>query len=80
MGDQLVGFLEGAFVEQKLYAFAGRHLALLVFARAALFATTGFGKRIAAFKFRQLLFQVHGRDYKQRCKNAGRTMVILRSL
>ena len=64
MGDQLVGFFEGAFVEQELDAFTGRHLALLVFARAALFASAGFGERVAVFQFRQFLFKIHARDYK----------------
>ena len=66
VGDQLVGLFEGAFVEQELDALAGRHLALLVFAGAALFASAGFGERVAALQFGQFLFQVHGRDYKQR--------------
>jgi hypothetical protein len=35
-------------------------------ARAALFASAGFGERIAALQFGQFLFQVHGGDYKQR--------------
>ena len=63
MDDQLVGFLEGAFVEQELDALARRHLALLVFACAALFASAGFGEGVAAFQFSQFLFQIHGRDY-----------------
>ena len=67
MRDQLVGLFEGAFVEQELDALARRHLALLVLAGAALFASTGIGQRVAALQFGQLLFQVHGRDYKQRC-------------
>ena len=51
MGDQLVGFLEGAFVEQELDTLAGRHFAFLVFARAALFAAAGFGQGVAALQF-----------------------------
>ena len=66
MGDELVGLFEGAFVEQELDALARRHLALLVLACAAFFASAGFGQRVAALQFGQLLFQVHGRDYKQR--------------
>ena len=46
--DQLVGLFEGAFVEQELDALAGRHLALLVFAGAALFSASGFGEGVAA--------------------------------
>ena len=64
MGDELVGLFEGAFVEQELDALAGRHLALLVLARAALFAAASFGQRVAALQFGQFLFQIHGRDYK----------------
>ena len=64
MGDQFVGLFESTFVEQKLDALAGRHLALLVFARPALFASAGFGEGVAALQFRQFLFQIHGRDYK----------------
>ena len=72
VSDQLVGLLEGAFVEQKLDALARRHLALLVLARPALFASAGFGQRVTALQFGQLLFQVHGRDYKQRAGDEGR--------
>ncbi len=64
MRDQLVRLFEGAFVEQELDAFAGRHLALLVFARAALLASASFGQRIAALQLRQFLFKIHARDYK----------------
>ena len=70
MGDELVGLFEGAFVEQELDALAGRHLALLVFAGAALFAAAGFGERVATLQFGQLLFQIHAGDYKQ--EGAGR--------
>ncbi len=51
MRDQLVGLFEGAFIEQKLDALAGRHFALLMFACAALFASAGFGQRVAALQF-----------------------------
>ncbi len=63
MGDELVGLLEGAFVEQELDAFAGRHLAQLVLAGAAFFAAAGFRGRVAALQFSQFLFKIHGRDY-----------------
>ena len=66
MDDQLVGLLEGALVEQELDALARRHLALLVLARPALFAAAGLSEGVAAFQFSQFLFQIHGRDYKQR--------------
>ena len=51
VGDELVGLFEGAFVEQELDALARRQLALLVLARAALFAAAGFGQRVAALQF-----------------------------
>ncbi len=63
MGDQLVGLFEGAFVEQELDAFAGRHLALFVFAGAAFFAATRLCKRVAALQFGQFLCKVHGGNY-----------------
>ena len=63
MGDQFVGLFEGAFVEQELDALARRHLALLVLARPALFASACFGQRVAALQFGQFLFQIHARDY-----------------
>ena len=66
VGDELVGLFEGAFVEEEFDALAGGHLALLVFARAAFFASAGFGERVAPLQFGQLLFEVHAGDYKQR--------------
>jgi hypothetical protein len=47
--DQFVGFFEGAVVEQKLDALAGRHLAFFMLAFAALLASAGLGKLIAPF-------------------------------
>ena len=63
--DQFVGLFECAFVEQELDALAGGHLALLVFAGAALFSASGFGECVATLQFGQLLLKVHARDYKQ---------------
>jgi hypothetical protein len=40
VGDEFVGFFEGAFVEQKVDALAGRHLAFFVLAFAALRASS----------------------------------------
>src|ERR1019366_1991924 len=51
MRDQLVGFLEGAFVEEEFNALAGGHLALFVFAGAALFSASGFGEGVTTFEF-----------------------------
>ena len=79
MGDQLVGLLEGALVEQKLDALARRHFALLMLASAALFASTGFGERVPAFQFSQFLFQIHGRDYKQPASRTNQTIAMMGS-
>ena len=51
MADQLVGFLEGAFVEQQIDAFARGELAFGVLAGAALVSATRFGGRVAALQF-----------------------------
>ena len=48
MADQLVGFLERAFVEQQIDALARGELAFLVLAFAAFFAAAGFGIGVAA--------------------------------
>ena len=61
VGDQLVGFFEGAFVEQELDALAGRHLAFFVLAFAALRAAAFFGQVVAFLEFCQFLFEIHGR-------------------
>ena len=53
MADQLVGFLEGAFVEQQVDALARGELAFGVLARAALLATARFGGGVAALQFFQ---------------------------
>ena len=57
--DQLVGLLEGAFVEQELDALARRHLAFLVLLLAALFPAAFFGQVIALLEFLEFLFQIH---------------------
>jgi hypothetical protein len=36
-----------------------------VLARPAFLASAGFGEGVAALQFRQLLFQIHARDYNQ---------------
>ena len=51
VGDQLIEFLEGAFVEQQLDALAGGELALLVLARAALRPAALLGGRVAPPQF-----------------------------
>ena len=60
MRDQLVGLLEGAFVEQELDALAGRHFAFFVLALAALLSAAVFGQLIARLQFGEFLFEVHG--------------------
>jgi hypothetical protein len=59
MGDELVEFLEGAFVEEQFDALAGGELAFFVLAVAAVFATALFGRGVAAA---QLLELVHAFD------------------
>ena len=51
VANQLVDFLEGAFVEQQIDALAGGELAFLMLAGAAFFAATGFGGGVAAAQF-----------------------------
>ena len=51
VADQLVGFLEGAFVEQQVDAFARGEFAFGVLAGAALVSTARFGGRVAALQF-----------------------------
>ena len=48
VGDELVEFLEGAFVEQQIDAFAGGEFAGLVLALAAFGAAAFFGCGVAA--------------------------------
>ena len=60
MRDQLVGFLEGAFVEQELDALACLHLAIFMLTGAALLAAALLGEGIALFQLGQFLLQVHG--------------------
>src|SRR6185369_12393559 len=43
MRDELVGLLEGAFVEQELDALARRHLTFFMLALAAFGTASGFG-------------------------------------
>ena len=59
VGYQLIGFLEGAVIEQELDALAGGHFAFLVLSLAALRSAALFGQAIAFLKLLQLLFQVH---------------------
>src|SRR5262249_40657518 len=56
---QLVGLFERAFIEQKLDAFARRHLAFLVLALASLRTAALFGKTIAVPEFGKLLISIH---------------------
>ena len=51
MANQLVDFLEGAFVEQQIDALASGEFSFLMLAGAALFASTGFGGGVAAAEF-----------------------------
>ena len=51
VGDELVGLLEGAVVEQQLDTLARRELACLVLALAAFRAPGFFGQGVAAFQF-----------------------------
>ena len=60
MRDQLVGFLERAFIEQKFDALARRHLAFFMLLLAALLAAAFFGQMVALLQLFQLLFEVHG--------------------
>jgi len=62
--DQLVGFFEGAVIEQELDALARRHFAFFVLALAALLASPSFGELITPFQFRGFFFEIHARkDY-----------------
>ena len=49
-----------AFVEQKLNAFARRHLAFFMLLLAAPDPAAFLGQMIALFEFFQLLFEIHG--------------------
>ena len=59
MGDQLVGLLEGALVEQKFDALARRHLALFVLALAPLRASAFSGQLVSLLQFGNFLFEFH---------------------
>jgi hypothetical protein len=48
VADQLIGFDEGAFVEEEIDAFAGGELALGVLAFATFVAASGFSTGVAA--------------------------------
>ena len=50
VADELVEFLEGAFIEQQVDALAGAELAFLVLAGVALRASAGFGFGVALAK------------------------------
>src|SRR6185312_13512482 len=71
VGHQLVGFLEGVFVEQELNAFPRRHLPFLMLLFPARLAPALFRQAVALLKFRQLLFQLHSGDYIERGSLAG---------
>jgi hypothetical protein len=49
--DQLIGFNEGAFVQQQIDAFAGGELAFGVLALTASFAASGFSAGVTAAQF-----------------------------
>ena len=51
MRDELVEFLEGAFVEQQFDAFAGGELSLFMLAFAPFGSSAGFGGGVAAAQF-----------------------------
>jgi hypothetical protein len=51
VADQLVGFDEGAFVEQQIDALAGRKLALGMLAFAAFVAASGLRAGVASAQF-----------------------------
>ena len=61
MRYEAVEFLEAAFVEQQVDAFAGGEFAGFVLALDALGATAGLGRGIAFFEFREFLFESHAR-------------------
>ena len=75
VGDELVGLLEGAFVEQKLDALAGRHFALFMLALAALRPATFLGQLVPFLQFGNLFFQFH-RELKQSQKRTKRAPLI----
>ena len=57
VGDQLVGFLERAFVEQKFDALARRHLAFFMLPLAALGPSTVFGQLVPLASVRRLFLR-----------------------
>src|SRR6202034_3571464 len=59
MRDELVGFFEGAIVEQELNALPRGHFAFLMLAFAPLLASTFLGKSIALFQFCNFSFKIH---------------------
>ena len=64
MRDQLVGFFEGAVIEQELDALPRRHFAFLVLALAAFFTSAFFGESVTLLQFCELFFEIHVRkDY-----------------
>src|SRR5207248_3032570 len=63
MRYQAVSLFEGALIEQELDALAGTHLAFFVLPRPPLFAAASLGQRIAPLQLRQLLLQIHAKDY-----------------
>jgi hypothetical protein len=61
MSDKAVGLLEGSFIEKKLDALTGRHLAFFVLSLAAFLSPAFLRQLVAAFQFLQFLLKVHGR-------------------
>jgi hypothetical protein len=59
MRDQLVGFLECAFIQQELDSFARRHFSLLVLALAPFRAAALLGQLVATLQFRNFFFKIH---------------------
>ncbi len=53
VAHQLVGFLEGPLVEQKIDALASVEFTFLVLARPALLSASSFGRGVAAAEFLQ---------------------------
>src|SRR6185437_14066415 len=62
MGDEAVGLLERAFVQQKLNALARRELAFLMLPRAPLRPAARLGGSVALLQIVELLFQIHERE------------------
>src|ERR1035441_8737128 len=61
VGDELVGLLERALIEQELHALAGRHFAFFMLPLATLGTSAILGELVPLFQFGHFLFEVHGR-------------------